>query len=534
MALIYRSLVNVEADAFVESQAPRLAEEWLRWKLKRDDLSLDGSGSSPRDNGIEAHWAQARDGEVAVFRALVYEERADRGEQVRTTFTAFADGERTWAQTDIERWVTSSEAEPWLPLAPGIVSSLLDRVICRRGPQRLPRALQTVDEAGAVPLVRTVADPAREVPIVVVTPNQREHIDESRRRANEIAKSLAGVAPVFLLLAGSVSAFSKSALEEFGDRMDVYGGAIRVYAPGAGRETDSPYRHRLIIYRRLERRSPTLVARIVAAPILARAAETPPPPSWRTKVRPLLERTVGEDEELLSLLEQESAELERELKDLRDQSDELEERLREAESDNVELLTEIDRLQGSVGYLQGRLATHDASAAYADPPPDAFQPEFCSEVVDEATRRFDRVVVHDSVRAGAEKLDEHANESWARKAWQSLQALDGYAHAKAGEFAGDFMAYCDAAIDGPKIPKSWIGRHESQLTKSNSRFRNLRTLPVSTEVEPSGTVLMEEHVKIAQGGTPAPRIHFYDDTGGPTKKIHIGWFGDHLDSRAKS
>jgi hypothetical protein len=41
MALIYRALFNVEADAFVLDQAPHFGEEWLRWKLNRDDLSLD-------------------------------------------------------------------------------------------------------------------------------------------------------------------------------------------------------------------------------------------------------------------------------------------------------------------------------------------------------------------------------------------------------------------------------------------------------------------------------------------------------------
>ena len=86
----------------------------------------------------------------------------------------------------------------------------------------------------------------------------------------------------------------------------------------------------------------------------------------------------------------------------------------------------------------------------------------------------------------------------------------------------------------PKVPKSWIGRHESQLTKSRARFRDLRTLPVAVEVDASGKVLMEEHVKIEQGGRPAPRIHFFDDTGGASGKVHIGWFGDHLDSPAKS
>lgn len=534
MALIYRALFNVEADAFVLDQAPHFGEEWLRWKLKRDDLSLDGSGSVAGPKGVEAHWTRAQEGDVAVFRVLVFEDRADLSEQVRTTFTAFVDGELTWAQADIERWATSPDAEPWLPLAPSIVTSLLDQLVCRRGPLRLPRGLQSVYEGGAGELVAAIANPERETPIVVVTANPREETGDARRRGAEIAKSLAGIAPVFLLQPGAVSAFSRAALEQFGDRMDVYGGAVRVYAPGAGGEGDSPYRHRLVVHRRFERRPAIAAARIVDFPLLARAAEMPPPPSWRERVRPLLESTVGEDKELFDLLEQESAELERDVADLRSENDTLHERLRASQSETVELLGQVGDLQSRVRYLQGQLATHDGAAAYAEPPPDDFVPDFCSEVIDEANRRLDSIVIHPSVRGGADDLDEHANESWARKGWQALQALDAYVKAKAGGFAGDFLAYCDAAVDGAKVPKSWIGRHESQLTKSHSRFRDLRTLPVAIEVTSSGKVLMEEHVKIEQGGRPAPRIHFFDDTGGPTKKVHIGWFGDHLDSRAKS
>lgn len=56
---------------------------------------------------------------------------------------------------------------------------------------------------------------------------------------------------------------------------------------------------------------------------------------------------------------------------------------------------------------------------------------------------------------------------------------------------------------------------------------------MATKVDPSGKIRMEEHIKIPPGGTPAPRIHFYDDTGGRTKKIHIGWVGA-ISTRAAS
>lgn len=39
---------------------------------------------------------------------------------------------------------------------------------------------------------------------------------------------------------------------------------------------------------------------------------------------------------------------------------------------------------------------------------------------------------------------------------------------------------------------------------------------------------MLSHLKIAEGGGDlAPRIYFYDDTGGPTGKVHVGFVGPH-------
>lgn len=39
---------------------------------------------------------------------------------------------------------------------------------------------------------------------------------------------------------------------------------------------------------------------------------------------------------------------------------------------------------------------------------------------------------------------------------------------------------------------------------------------------------MDEHVRLEKGSDPAPRIHFYDDTGGATGKVYVGYLGRHL------
>ena len=69
---------------------------------------------------------------------------------------------------------------------------------------------------------------------------------------------------------------------------------------------------------------------------------------------------------------------------------------------------------------------------------------------------------------------------------------------------------------------------ESETVMSNERLRSFRLLPVTTSVDRTGTTVMEAHLKIAEGGGGnAPRMYFLDDTGGPTGKIHVGFFGPH-------
>jgi hypothetical protein len=62
----------------------------------------------------------------------------------------------------------------------------------------------------------------------------------------------------------------------------------------------------------------------------------------------------------------------------------------------------------------------------------------------------------------------------------------------------------------------------------NSRFVAARTLPVPREVDPSGRIVMEAHIRIGSGKPPAPRMHLHDDTSGETGKIYIGHLGPHL------
>ena len=78
------------------------------------------------------------------------------------------------------------------------------------------------------------------------------------------------------------------------------------------------------------------------------------------------------------------------------------------------------------------------------------------------------------------------------------------------------------------MPATWAALSESETTNTMTKLREARTFAVPADVETAKRVYMPAHVKIQQGGTPCPRIHFHDDTGGRTGRIHIGYVGDHL------
>jgi hypothetical protein len=447
------------------------------------------------------------------------------------------DGERRFVDRAPER---ALEWLRWKGQRAGLVSSSIE---LRSGStQELGRGLElTCREAASDPrvlngeegalLADLVIDGARLAPIIVVSHNKREadFLAAAESRGWEIAKRLAGIAVVRVLGEGAMSSFSRAMHEAVGPDFDVYSGAIRVYLPGLGTSRASPGSHRFIPARRFEGRDPELAAIMIAPPLFRRATESPPPPLWLEHGRTLFSTTLTAEglDELLT-------DADEEIKGLRGTVVDLERERDDARQDVLELTRQLDDLGRRNRYLRKQLHV-SAPGAHTEAPPTEFEPEFCSEVVERVAEFFSRVEVHPSVMDGAVELDGHADESWARKAWLAFRALDAYAEAKeTEEFDGDFKSFCERSAVDTVIPSYWVARNETKMTMANDRFRKLRVLPTSSEVDSSGRILMEQHIKIEQGGNPAPRIHFHDDTRGPTGKIHIGWFGPHLDSWAKS
>ncbi|QUG99712.1 hypothetical protein HUO13_01875 [Saccharopolyspora erythraea] len=138
--------------------------------------------------------------------------------------------------------------------------------------------------------------------------------------------------------------------------------------------------------------------------------------------------------------------------------------------------------------------------------------------------------------AVAVELDGHLRSAlWRRRTWDVLELLSAYALRRRAGDGGEawlrgFSYYVREFGGSRGISPSLVASGESEMVANTPRFRNARTFAVPPEVHRSGWEFFGAHVKIDRGGGVAPRLHYFDDTRGPTGDIHIGYLGPHLPS----
>lgn len=142
----------------------------------------------------------------------------------------------------------------------------------------------------------------------------------------------------------------------------------------------------------------------------------------------------------------------------------------------------------------------------------------------------DWLVIHDEAPRELDGINTapHAT-AWGRTVWRGLRALAAFAADRSAGFQGNFYDWCrSGAPNGWPATTKKVSMSESATVQNSSKLSAARLLPVSTDVDQSGRITMWSHLKIATGGGDlAPRVYFYDDTNGKTKKIHIGFIGPH-------
>ena len=95
--------------------------------------------------------------------------------------------------------------------------------------------------------------------------------------------------------------------------------------------------------------------------------------------------------------------------------------------------------------------------------------------------------------------------------------------------ANGFWEWCASGplLGWPTTSKK-LSMSESEAVQTGGKYRGTRVFKVNQKVDSSGQITRLAHLKISEGGgNLEPRVYFYDDTSGVTKKMHIGLVGPH-------
>lgn len=217
-------------------------------------------------------------------------------------------------------------------------------------------------------------------------------------------------------------------------------------------------------------------------------------------------------------------------------ANELDNRLKEIETQLERALDEQDAALGELDDALSRIrylerAFRDLGQIPTTEPgfDDDWQPDSVHEALEAARELLPFLVFSSTDRTCIDLDGQQKRGIWAKKIWTALRALNDYCRAKTeNRFTGDLFQYRinppQEAI--PLLPE--YASSESEPTTNDDHLRAIRTFSIPAAVVPAGKVYMEQHVKIDRGGHSAPRIHLYDDSGGPSQRIYIGYIGPHL------
>ncbi|MFT4229444.1 MAG: hypothetical protein QM602_04065 [Microbacterium sp.] len=408
---------------------------------------------------------------------------------------------------------------------PRVVDDLLGASpVADLGGSRLQIEPLSIPADGVPILVEHLRSEDRTLPVIVASQPNNDDGGAWRRRANRIARRVVGVATVMTIDRQAVAAFSR----ELG-QLATWGGSIRVYAPVPVVDGEG-YRHRYTLRNLFDDQASESVQidRIVYG-VCSLSTRRRPDPAFDVFAMPALAPV--DLSEYLSIEDAETI--------IRDQQAKLDmatEVARAAVEDQEQLSRELSMKVGHLDRLHRALEQRSIFDLFYETQhdPGSGLPDE-ADTVDAAIilamdYLSDWLVIHDNAPQDLDGINTAPQASaWGNTTWRGFRALAAFAEARSTGFAGSFYDWCkgDPPIGWPATPKK-LSMTESDTVQNNSSLSGKRVLPVSTDVDSTGRVLMLSHLKIAEGGgNLAPRVYFYDDTTGTTKKVHVGFVGPH-------
>jgi len=545
VGLVYRALWN-DDRADLHSAAARAFSYWVS-KLDRqtsepvvvDPFETDSGGAT-----------------VGACRTTLSEQQSSLSVSMSTLCQA--DSQLLLVEADPE---SGDSPKPYRGVLTELVRDLVDDGVSGGGRPRgevldISAGAQSLDDDSKIKgLLDQVNDPNRTVALVVVlfdygdfdlkkaeelersgvsqTDANLEMLsaanERSRGRAENLAALMAGVAVVKWVPQSQVLAAQREfdpnpAAGDSQQRLDLEDwrltpGRVRLYPVGIDSEDRSRTYHEtiarshpdLLVDEILSAVEPALMGRRLPAGFLdaRRALELSSARNLRAVASDIAEQELQEARENVAEL-RENLEVHRQLLD-------------DAKRQNDQLTLQLVNYQlqeNSPGPDQGRVLPRLNS-----------QPLNISDAISRVRENEMRVEIPDEAIKDIERLDTgiHARGD-AREVWRGLLALHWYAKDQERESQyKDFAHWCKRskhAYSWSPHPKK-LAMNESKSVKRDPRLRDARECPISREVDPSGKTFMYPHLKISTQTQNAPRMYFYDDSLGRTRKIHVGFIGPH-------
>lgn len=123
--------------------------------------------------------------------------------------------------------------------------------------------------------------------------------------------------------------------------------------------------------------------------------------------------------------------------------------------------------------------------------------------------------------------DQDTLQVAVRTAWEALLALSDYVRCRQdGKHDAGVKQFLEQAPEGyARLSPKKLAPTETAMTMQ--RFGAARVFPVPTRVDPSGSITMTAHFKLARIGMVSPRLYFHDDYHG-SSTVYVGYIGPHL------
>jgi hypothetical protein len=348
-------------------------------------------------------------------------------------------------------------------------------------------------------LVARLEDPARQLPVCVVTrsPSSDHSVD-----AAALARSVAGLAHVDVL---STHLAAMALTDELGREASVWGGGVRMYWPHFTRG-DDPFRHRLWVRSRVEaiRDFPGMLLTSLGSLAAARVPEHPVVAKARGRRRP----GAAEQDKLPEWAEEWVQSLETSEAEAGAEADAARAALADALQVNASLEAELAGVREAFRQVHGTDAEVDLADAAVDLDAISLEDAFKLAVAESSSH----VAYLPSAASSVEAFDGYKSP---RRLYEALTAISDAAEAwhqgTLGIGFGQFFA--DRGYEFSKNNPSALAK------KTKSHYQRQYN---------GDSVLMEPHLKVDQSTTPDQclRVYWYrDDTA---RRLVIGHVGRHL------